>query len=91
MYIISPLIILFPHPLHPLIIPPHLPLPNNTFLHSNYYNQIFTTHPTIIIIFMPIPFLIPLINLLLPLQIPPPHLPFPYFNNLSFSAFFLPA
>ncbi|WP_186302074.1 cbb3-type cytochrome c oxidase subunit I, partial [Staphylococcus warneri] len=71
----------------PLLIPTQLTIPHNKFFQSNHYNQIFTTHALIIIIFIPIPFIFPLSNILLPLQIPPPHVPFPVINNVSFSLF----
>ncbi|WP_186312550.1 cbb3-type cytochrome c oxidase subunit I, partial [Staphylococcus aureus] len=85
-----PLLMFLRPRIDPLLIPPQLTVPHDKFLQSNHYNQIFTTHPLIIIIFMPIPFIFPLCNILLPLQIPPPHLPFPLLNNLTFSLFFPP-
>ncbi|WP_186322773.1 cbb3-type cytochrome c oxidase subunit I, partial [Bacillus thuringiensis] len=64
--------------------------PQTTYLNPQHYNPIFTTHATLIILFIAIPFLIPLINLLLPLQIPAPDVPYPFLNPLTFSLFFLP-
>ncbi|WP_398572916.1 cbb3-type cytochrome c oxidase subunit I, partial [Staphylococcus epidermidis] len=77
MYLISPLLIFLPPPIHALILPTQLTIPHNKFFQTNHYNQLFTTHHLIIIIFIPIPFIFALSNVLIPLQLPPHNLPFP--------------
>lgn len=52
MYIISAVIMLFRGGVDGLMMRAQLALPNNSFLDSNHYNEIFTTHGTIMIIFM---------------------------------------
>ena len=46
-----------------------LTIPDNTFLESNHYNEIFSTHGVIMIIFMAMPFVFGLWNVVVPLQI----------------------
>lgn len=91
MYIISAVIMLFRGGVDGLMMRAQLALPNNSFLDSNHYNEIFTTHGTIMIIFMAMPFLIGLINVVVPLQIGARDVAFPYLNNLSFWTFFVGA
>lgn len=54
------------------------------FLPPHHYNQIFTAHGVIIIFFVAMPFVIGLINLVVPLQIGARNVAFPFLNNLSF-------
>lgn len=49
MYIISAVIMLFRGGVDGLMMRAQLALPNNSFLDSNHYNEIFTTHGTIMI------------------------------------------
>ena len=39
-----------------LLLRTQLTIPDNTFLESNHYNEIFSTHGVIMIIFMAMPF-----------------------------------
>lgn len=56
----------------------------NGFLSPNHYNQVFTVHGVIMIFFVAMPFLIGLMNFIVPLQIGSRDLAFPFLNNLSF-------
>ncbi|QCI24509.1 cytochrome o ubiquinol oxidase subunit I [Buchnera aphidicola (Muscaphis stroyani)] len=54
------------------------------FLPSHHYDQIFTAHGVIMIFFVAMPFVIGLMNLVVPLQIGARDVAFPFLNNLSF-------
>jgi len=54
------------------------------YLPPEHYDQIFTAHGVIMIIFMAMPFMIGLMNIVLPLQIGARDVAFPFVNNLSF-------
>ena len=54
------------------------------YLPPEHYDQIFTAHGIIMIIFMAMPFMIGLMNIVLPLQIGARDVAFPFMNNLSF-------
>ncbi|WP_213881825.1 cytochrome o ubiquinol oxidase subunit I [Pseudomonas sp. dw_358] len=54
------------------------------FLPPEHYDQIFTAHGVIMIIFMAMPFFTGLMNVVLPLQIGARDVAFPFLNSLSF-------
>src|ERR1700742_1410665 len=54
------------------------------YLPPEHYDQVFTAHGVIMIFFMAMPFVIGLMNLVVPLQIGARDVAFPYLNNLSF-------
>ena len=54
------------------------------FLPPHHYDQIFTAHGVIMIFFVAMPFVIGLMNLVVPLQIGARDVAFPFLNNLSF-------
>lgn len=54
------------------------------YLHPEHYNQLFTVHGVIMILFMAMPFIVGLFNIVVPLQIGARDVAFPYLNNLSF-------
>ncbi|MAQ99579.1 MAG: cytochrome o ubiquinol oxidase subunit I [Oceanospirillaceae bacterium] len=54
------------------------------YLPPEHYDQIFTAHGVIMIIFMAMPFMIGLMNIAVPLQIGARDVAFPFMNNLSF-------
>lgn len=57
------------------------------FLSTHHYDQVITAHGVIMIIFMATPFVIGLINLIVPLQIGARDVAFPFLNSLSFWLF----
>ncbi|AKC59814.1 cytochrome o ubiquinol oxidase subunit I [Blochmannia endosymbiont of Polyrhachis (Hedomyrma) turneri] len=57
------------------------------FLTPHHYDQIVTAHGVIMIIFMATPFIIGLMNLIVPLQIGARDVAFPFLNSLSFWLF----
>ncbi|NMG35146.1 cytochrome o ubiquinol oxidase subunit I [Azoarcus sp. TTM-91] len=54
------------------------------YLPPDHYDQIFTAHGVIMIIFMAMPFMFGLMNIILPLQIGARDVAFPFLNSLSF-------
>ena len=54
------------------------------FLQPEHFNQIFSAHGSIMIIFMAMPFLVGLMNIVLPQQIGARDVAFPFMNSLSF-------
>jgi len=54
------------------------------YLPPEHFDQIFSAHGVIMIIFMAMPFMIGLMNLILPLQIGARDVAYPFMNNLSF-------
>ena len=54
------------------------------YLPPEHYDQVFTAHGVIMIFFMAMPFIIGLMNLVVPLQIGARDVAFPYLNSLSF-------
>lgn len=91
MYIIASIIMLFRGGVDALMMRLQLAMPNNEFLNPEHYNQVFTTHGTIMILFMAMPFMFGLFNVIVPLQIGARDVAFPFLNSLSFWLFFLGA
>jgi cytochrome aa3-600 menaquinol oxidase subunit 1 len=91
MYIIAAILMLFRGGVDALLMRAQLTVPDNDFLTSQHYNEIFTTHGTVMIIFMAMPFVMGLMNVVVPLQIGARDVAFPYLNALSFWAFFFGA
>jgi cytochrome o ubiquinol oxidase subunit 1 len=54
------------------------------YLVPEHFDQVFTAHGVIMIFFMAMPFVIGLMNLVMPLQIGARDVAFPYLNSLSF-------
>src|SRR5476651_2289934 len=54
------------------------------FLPPEHYDQIFSAHGTIMIFFMAMPFVVGLMNFVVPLQIGARDVAFPVMNNISF-------
>ena len=54
------------------------------YLPPDHYDQIFTAHGVIMIIFMAMPFMFGLMNIIVPLQIGARDVAFPFLNSLSF-------
>lgn len=57
------------------------------FLPPHHYDQVFTAHGVIMIFFMAMPFVIGLMNIIVPLQIGARDVAFPFLNSLSFWLF----
>ena len=57
------------------------------FLPPHHYDQIFTAHGVIMIFFMAMPFMVGLMNIVVPLQIGARYVAFPFLNSLSFWLF----
>lgn len=72
-----------------LLIRTQLAVPNNEFWLYQYekYNQVFSTHGTIMIFFAAMPMLLGLMNIAVPLQIGARDLAYPFLNALGFWLF----
>lgn len=68
-----------------------LAVPDNTVLDAQHYNEVFTTHGLVMIIFMAMPFIMAFMNFLVPLQIGARDVAFPRLNAISFWLFFFGA
>ncbi|SEM13235.1 cytochrome aa3 quinol oxidase subunit 1 apoprotein [Mesobacillus persicus] len=91
MYLISALIMLFRGGVDAIMMRAQLSAPENTLLDSQHYNEIFTTHGIVMIMFMAMPFIFALMNIVIPLQIGARDVAFPRLNALSFWLFFMGA
>lgn len=88
MYILCAVVMLFRGGVDALLMRTQLTLPGMNFLDAQHYDEIFTTHGVIMILFMAMPFLIGLVNVVVPLQIGARDVAFPYLNAISFWLFF---
>ncbi|WP_226037472.1 cytochrome c oxidase subunit I [Aquibacillus saliphilus] len=72
-----------------LLIRTQLAVPENDFwvFQNDKYNELFSTHGTVMIFFVAMPLLIGLMNVVVPLQIGARDLAFPYLNAVSFWMF----
>jgi cytochrome aa3-600 menaquinol oxidase subunit I len=91
MYLISALLMLFRGGVDAIMMRAQLSAPENTLLDAQHYNEIFTTHGIVMIIFMAMPFIFALMNFVVPLQIGARDVAFPRLNALSFWLFFMGA
>lgn len=91
MYMIAALLMLFRGGVDGLMMRAQLAFPNMHFLAAEHYNQVFTTHGTIMILFMAMPFIFAMMNIAVPLQIGARDVAFPYLNAISFWLFFFGA
>ncbi|MBX5476975.1 MAG: cbb3-type cytochrome c oxidase subunit I [Clostridia bacterium] len=91
MYLICALLMLFRGGVDALLMRTQLAFPGNTFLDPQHYDEIFTTHGTIMILFMAMPFIFALFNMVVPLQIGARDVAFPVLNAVSFWLFFFGA
>ncbi|MFL1676246.1 cytochrome aa3 quinol oxidase subunit I [Paenibacillus dendritiformis] len=88
MYIIAALLMLFRGGVDALLMRTQLAGPDMKILNAQHYNEIFTTHGVIMILFMAMPFIIGLMNVVIPLQIGARDVAFPRLNAVSFWLFF---
>ncbi|WP_168123072.1 cbb3-type cytochrome c oxidase subunit I [Paenibacillus sp. HB172176] len=91
MYIIASLLMLFRGGVDALLMRTQLAMPELDFLVPEHYNQIFTTHGVIMILFMAMPLMFGLFNIVVPLMIGARDVAYPYLNSLSFWMFFFGA
>lgn len=91
MYLISALLMLFRGGADAIMMRAQMAVPDNTLLDAQHYNEIFTTHGTVMIIFMAMPFIMAFMNYIVPLQIGARDVAFPRLNALSFWLFFMGA
>jgi cytochrome aa3-600 menaquinol oxidase subunit I len=91
MYLLAALIMMFRGGVDALLMRTQLALPNQHLLGPEHYDQIFTTHGTIMILFMAMPFIFAVFNIAVPLQIGARDVAFPYLNAISFWLFFFGA
>ncbi|RUS49122.1 cbb3-type cytochrome c oxidase subunit I [Cohnella sp. AR92] len=91
MYIIAALLMLFRGGMDALLMRTQLVMPDMEFLKPEHYNEIFTTHGVIMILFMAMPLMFGLFNIAVPLQIGARDVAFPVLNSLSFWLFFMGA
>ncbi|WP_163099063.1 cytochrome aa3 quinol oxidase subunit I [Peribacillus alkalitolerans] len=91
MYLISSLLMLFRGGVDAVMMRAQLAAPDNKLLDAQHYNEIFTTHGVVMILFMAMPFIMFFMNLVIPLQIGARDVAFPRLNALSFWLFFMGA
>ncbi|ANS73374.1 cytochrome ubiquinol oxidase subunit I [Paenibacillus yonginensis] len=91
MYILAALLMLFRGGVDAIMMRTQIALPGMKFLEPEHYNQIFTTHGTIMILFMAMPLMFGLFNIIIPLQIGARDVAYPFLNALSFWLFFVGA
>lgn len=87
MYIATALLMLFRGGIDALLMRAQTAVPDNGLLDAQHYNEIFTTHGIIMILFMAMPFVIGLMNIVIPLQIGARDVAFPRLNAVSFWLF----
>jgi cytochrome aa3-600 menaquinol oxidase subunit 1 len=87
MYLVAAILMLFRGGLDALMIRTSLALPSAHLLGAAEYNELFTTHGTIMIFFMAMPLIFALFNAVIPLQIGSRDVAFPRLNALSFWLF----
>lgn len=88
MYLVSALLMLFRGGADAIMMRAQLAVPDNKLLDAQHYNEVFSTHGTVMIIFMAMPFIMALMNFVVPLQIGARDVAFPRLNALSFWLFF---
>ncbi|MFB1051132.1 cytochrome aa3 quinol oxidase subunit I [Paraliobacillus sp. JSM ZJ581] len=91
MYIISGVLMFFRGGVDGLMMKAQTSRPNMEFLDAQHYDEVFTTHGIVMILFMAMPMLIGIINVVMPLQIGARDVAFPKLNALSFWTFFVGA
>ena len=87
MYIVACFAFFFTGGLMALLMRAELAAPGLQFLSNEQYNQLFTMHGTIMLLFYATPIVFGFANLVLPLQIGAPDVAFPRLNALSFWLF----
>ncbi|WP_010096908.1 cytochrome aa3 quinol oxidase subunit I [Ornithinibacillus scapharcae] len=88
MYMISAILMLFRGGADAVMMRLQTAVPDNTFLDAQHYNEVFTTHGVVMIIFMAMAFIIGMMNFVVPLQIGARDVAFPRLNAISFWLYF---
>jgi cytochrome aa3-600 menaquinol oxidase subunit I len=91
MYMISGLLMLFRGGVDAIMMRAQTAVPNNKFLDPQHYNEVFSTHGVVMIIFFAMAFIIALMNFVVPLQIGARDVAFPRLNAISFWLYFMGA
>ncbi len=91
MYLIAALLMMFRGGTDAELLRTQLIQPGMKLLTAEHYDQIFTTHGTIMILFMAMPFIFALFNIAVPLQIGARDVAYPYLNAISLWLFFFAA
>ena len=91
MYLLSALLMLFRGGVDAIMMRAQLSAPDAKLLDAQHYNEIFTTHGVVMIMFMAMPFIFAFMNYLVPLQIGARDVAFPRLNAISFWLFFMGA
>lgn len=91
MYLISALLMLFRGGVDAIMMRAQLSSAENQLLDAQHYNEVFTTHGVVMIMFMAMPFVFSFMNYLVPLQIGARDVAFPRLNAISFWLFFFGA
>lgn len=91
MYMLAALLMLFRGGVDAIMMRAQLSAPEAKLLDAQHYNEIFTTHGVVMIIFMAMPFIMAFMNYLIPLQIGARDVAFPRLNAISFWLFFFGA
>ncbi|MBB6446947.1 cytochrome aa3 quinol oxidase subunit I [Bacillus benzoevorans] len=91
MYLLSALLMLFRGGVDAVMMRAQLATPDSKLLDAQHYNEIFTTHGVVMIMFMAMPFIFSFMNYLVPLQIGARDVAFPRLNAISFWLFFFGA
>ncbi len=87
MYVVTCFVFFFIGGLLALLMRTELAAPGLQFLSNEQYNQLFTMHGTIMLLFYATPIVFGFANLVLPLQIGAPDVAFPRLNAFSFWLF----
>ena len=87
MYLIAAVAMLFRGGVDALMLRTNLALPGHPVISASEYNEVFTTHGTIMIFFMAMPFIFALFNAVIPLMIGSRDVAFPRLNAMSFWLF----
>ncbi|WP_018933643.1 cytochrome aa3 quinol oxidase subunit I [Gracilibacillus lacisalsi] len=88
MYILSGVLMFFRGGVDGLLMKAQTSRPELGLLDAQHYDEIFTTHGVIMILFMAMPMLIGIMNVVVPLQIGARDVAFPKLNAFSFWIFF---
>src|SRR6202022_3643314 len=87
MYIVACMAFFFTGGLMALFMRAELAVPGMQFLSTEQYNQLFTMHGTVMLLFYATPIVFGFANIVLPLQIGAPDVAFPRLNAFSFWLF----